>query len=124
MGQVIEEEDPPKEGEVLPPKDDEEHEAGSGELNILALIENYTNRPDLFLSEVEKFDPGFTKRFNESAHAHSEQLRNGKYRFGKWQAYTSLGLQSLSIIIIFLITTQAKRNLSSRSGIGGVRNAT
>ena len=25
---------------------------------------------------------------------------------------------------IFLITTQAKRNLSSRSGIGGVRSAT
>ena len=25
---------------------------------------------------------------------------------------------------VFLITTQAKRNLSSRSGIGGVRSAT
>ena len=26
--------------------------------------------------------------------------------------------------ILYLITTQAKRNLSSRSGIGGVRSAT
>ena len=36
----------------------------------------------------------------------------------------SRGASALSYIIPFLITTQVKRNLSSRSGIGGVLSAT
>ena len=32
--------------------------------------------------------------------------------------------EDAGLILIFLITTQAKRNLSSRSGIGGVLSAT
>ena len=50
----------------------------------------------------------------------------------KSQKYTGIGSGSIegavvfskNVPMIFLITTQAKRNLSSRSGIGGVRSAT
>lgn len=93
------EDDPPKDGEVLPPNDTKE-DAAKGDLNILALVANYTNRPDLFLAEVEKHDPGFIKRFNESAGAHSEQIREGKYHFGRWQAYTSLGIQVIAAVML------------------------
>ena len=94
------EDDPPTNGELLPPNGTQEDTA-RGELNILALVENYTNRPDLFLAEVEKHDPGFIARFNESAAAHSEQIREGKYYFGKRQAYTSLVIQVIAAVVVF-----------------------
>ena len=93
----------PKIGEVLPP--DREPGGTDGFLapSILALISNYTDRPDLFLAEVEKHAPGFTKRMNASAERHSEQLRQGKYDFGKRQAYVALSVSALSAGAILFI---------------------
>ena len=94
---------PPKDGEILPPDTESEGTEGSMLPSILALISNYTDRPDLFLAEVEKHDPGFTKRMNSSAERHSEQLRVGKYHFGKRQAYAALGVSALAAIAILAI---------------------
>ena len=95
--------DSPKNGEVIPPSEVDEPRNWKGELNILALIKNYTNRPDLFLAEVEKNDPGFIKRMNESAASHSDKLSEGKYNFGKRQAYISLILQCIAALTILSV---------------------
>ena len=107
------ENDDPKSGEVLPP----ETETPTGDkLNILALIQNYTNRPDLFLAKVEEHDPGFIKRLNESAATHSEQLREGKFRFGKIQAYTALVVQCMAAAVLLGVTAYAV--ISGIAGFG------
>jgi hypothetical protein len=93
----------PKSGEILPPDEESGGTEGLVTPSILALISNYTDRPDLFLAEVEKHDPGFTKRMNASAERHSEQLRQGKYDFGKRQAYVALAVSALSAGAILII---------------------
>ena len=80
-------------GEVLPPRS--EDESGDAK-NILTLIHSYTDRPDLLLSEIEKHNPGFTKDVCRSAIRHEEQLREGRFRFGKYQAYVSLVVSVLA----------------------------
>ena len=106
MGQVTED-GPPEHGEVLPPEDAGDDDSGRDTLNILALVRNYTNRPDLFLSEVEKHDPGFIKQINRSSAAHSARLREGKFNFGKWQAYTSLGIRVFAAVVVLVILAYA-----------------
>lgn len=93
-------EDPPKDGEVIPPEGTEDDGLGEGVPHILALIKHYTNRPDLFLAEVERHDPGFIKRMNASAAAHSKQLQDGKFKFGERQAYTSLSVQVFAALVL------------------------
>lgn len=100
MGRQVTEDGPPEPGEVLPPEDAGDDDSGRGTLNLLALVRNYTNRPDLFLSEVEKHDPGFIKRMNESFAAHSARLREGKFNFGERQAYTSLGIRVFAAVVV------------------------
>lgn len=90
------------EPEILPPEPPENGQGPAGETAILALISNYTNRPDLFLSEVEKHDPGFIKRMNALAEQHAQKLRRGKYRFGEFQAYVSLSLSFFAAIFTML----------------------
>lgn len=94
-------------GDVIPP----EASSGSTDLGsesaILALISNYTDRPDLLIAEVEKHDPGFIKRMNQSAEAHAERLREGKYHFGKYQAYATLGIQILAAFVVLGLFTLA-----------------
>ena len=85
--------DPPPKSEVLPADDRKSDATGQIDVNIQALIKNYTNRPDLLIAEIEKHDPGFVGRMNASSVAHSEQQRRDKLTFAKVQAYTALGLQ-------------------------------
>lgn len=68
--------------------------------DIAAHITQYTDRPDLFLEVIEKHDPGFIKKFNHAALEHSEQTHQGRFRFGKRQAYASLGVQVTSALVI------------------------
>lgn len=87
----------PKEGEVLP-----KHAPTppSDEGNWLALISNYTERPDLFLAEVEKHDPGFTKRMNEASAKRAETQDTARFHFGKNQAYTALGISAIAAVTL------------------------
>ena len=61
------ENDPPKDGEILPPEISGQEKENVDELNIYAQIansiSNYTNRPDLLMDAIERHDPGFIKEF-------------------------------------------------------------
>ena len=92
------EDDRRERGDVLPPDDAEDDALGG--VNILALVRNYTNRPDLFLAEVEKHDPGFINRMNESAAAHSARFRESRFSFGERQAYTSLVFRVVAVVVV------------------------
>ena len=85
--------DPSPQSEVLPADDGKSEATGQIDVNIQALIKNYTNRPDLLIAEIEKHDPGFVSKMNASAAAHSKRQRQDKLTFAKVQAYTALGLQ-------------------------------
>ena len=106
--------------EVYPPGKaspiDDEIADPSG-LNILALISNHTDRPDLFLAEIEKHDPGFTKRMNESARLHSERYRDERLTFGKNQAYVALGVSVIAALAVLAIVGIAVWNGQGFSAI-------
>ena len=73
--------------EVLdPPPPD----SSGGSVEVLALIAQYTARPDLFLEVVEKYDPGFIRRMNQSAEEGAAEFRKARFSFGRFQAYTTL----------------------------------
>lgn len=86
-------------GEVLPP---EGSAAVEGATNILALVDNYTDRPDLLVAEIERHDPGFVKRMNASSEAHSESYRTERLTFGKNQAYVALGVAAVAALAILV----------------------
>lgn len=76
--------------------------------NWLALISNYTERPDLFLAEVEKHDPGFVARMNKDSQERAERTEGARFVFSKRQAYTSLALAlGAGIVIIATIAIVA-----------------
>lgn len=62
-------------------------------VQIAALISQYTERPDLFLETMEKHDPGFIKRINKNAEGHSKKLEKSQFNFGRVQAYSTLFIQ-------------------------------
>lgn len=86
--------------DVLPP---EKGNSGDTSVDIAALVHHYTDRPDLLINALEAHDPGFVKTFNASARQHQERVRGSRHRFGKVQAYTSLGIQSIAAISILAI---------------------
>ena len=91
----------PKSGEILPP---DAGQAKADEVGLsqtlLALVNNYTDRPDLLLAEIEKHDPGFIKRMNEASERDSSELRDARFHFGKAQAYTSLVVSVLAAFAV------------------------
>ena len=68
--------------------------------DIVANLTEYTERPDLLLDVIEKHDPGFVKKMNQSAYDHSEQTRQGRYTFGVWQAYLALATRVISALVL------------------------
>lgn len=68
--------------------------------NYIALISQYTERPDLLIGELEKHDPGFVKRMNEKTAEHSERMSNARFWFGGIQAYFGL---VVSVIAAFTV---------------------
>ncbi len=70
------------------------------ELLIQALVNQYTERPDLFLAEMEKHDPGFVKRMNADIEGFAKQTRTSKFNFGRFQAYTALIVSAISALTI------------------------
>lgn len=92
--------------EFLPP---EGLENGSQEAptlnqnNLLAVIaNNYTDRPDLLIAEIERQDPGFVKRMNAASEKDAAELRDARFSFGKFQAYTGLGLSVFGAIVLLI----------------------
>lgn len=76
--------------------------------NWLALISNYTERPDLFLAEVEKHDPGFVAKMNKDSQERAEINESARFKFSRTQAYTSLALlfgAGAAIIITIVVAT-------------------
>ena len=49
------EKEPSPEDEVLLPDGSESDSVSGVDVNVLALIKNYTNRPDLLIAEIEKW---------------------------------------------------------------------
>lgn len=72
-----------------------------GTADVLAIIANYTERPDLLLEVVEKHDPGFIKRMNENAEASAKEFRQSRFRFGRVQAYSTLAVQVIAALATF-----------------------
>lgn len=104
--------------EVLPPEPDDKASDSEAKA-IFALISSYTDRPDLLIAEIEKHDPGFIKRMNASAEAHSERIRKEKYNFGKRQAYVSLVVSVLAaVVVLFLLGVAIFKELGFWSIIG------
>lgn len=69
-------------------------DSSEGTALLLAHVTNFTQRPDLFLAEVEKHDPGFTKRINEHIHRNSERERETRFFFRKNSGMGFSGNQS------------------------------
>lgn len=87
-----------KRGEVLEPTKAEQ--ATSVGDSYIALIAQYTERPDLLIDAIERHDPGFIKRMNEKAEAAADQSRNARFHFGKRQAYAGLFVQIVAALAI------------------------
>lgn len=75
-------------------------EGAGGTADVLAIISHYTDRPDLLLEVLEKHDPGFIKRMNQNAEASAAEFRQSRFRFGRFQAYTTLAVQVTAALAI------------------------
>ncbi len=92
-------EEPPVDGEILS-SEEQPSQPQDGNTNWLALISNYTERPDLFLAEVEKHDPGFTARMNDDARIRAERDSIARFNFSRTQAYVSLGVAVIAAMML------------------------
>ena len=68
--------------------------------NFLAVISQYTERPDLLIDTLEKHDPGFVKRMNAAAQNRAEKSSAARFRFGQIQAYVGLGIASIASLLV------------------------
>jgi hypothetical protein len=92
---------PPRNGEILPPERDQDQGENAGlSQTWLAQVNNYTDRPDLLIAEIEKHDPGFVKRMNDAAEKDSAELRSARFKFGKVQAYAALGVSVVAALAV------------------------
>ena len=112
----------PRNGELLPP-DDNSSSGGDPALSqtFLALVSNYTDRPDLLIAEIEKHDPGFVKRMNEAAERDAESLRKARFKFGRFQAYLAAiisGIAAVSILAIIAMAVYLKSSFTAIISLG------
>ncbi|WP_156783363.1 hypothetical protein [Roseovarius nubinhibens] len=91
----------PSTGEVLGPEQASDGPVGD---NYIALISQYTERPDLLLETLEKNDPGFIKRMNAKAEERSERMSEARFRFGGIQAYSSLAVSVIAALVLLGLT--------------------
>lgn len=115
---------PPLNGEIIP--QDDSLNGGGGEVDsvlnqtLIALVSNYTDRPDLLIGEIEKHDPGFVKRMNAAAEANAEEQRAARFKFGKRQAYTGLIVSVVAALVVlagFILAIWFESGLSVILGI-------
>lgn len=75
-------------------------DGGSVGDNYIALISQYTERPDLLIDALERNDPGFVKRMNSKAEARSDRMSDARFWFGGIQAYTGLFISVLAALTV------------------------
>lgn len=75
-------------------------EEKSFKAEILAQINQYSERPDLLLEVLEKHDPGFIKSLTKEIKNEDKKNNEARYKFGKRQAYTGLIVHSLTAVAI------------------------
>lgn len=91
-----------KNGDVLPPTPPEGIPPALY-AEIVAQINQYTDRPDLLIEVIERHDPGFIRSMNEEAKEFSKKSRLSKFNFGRAQAYTSLVLQVIAALSVLAV---------------------
>jgi hypothetical protein len=92
-----------KEGEVLPPQAEDSGNSGTPPTvfaEIAAQITQYTERPDLLLETLEKHSPGFIQDMVERARRLSDREAEGRFYFGKHQAYAGV---TVAVVAAFSI---------------------
>lgn len=65
--------------------------------------DHYTERPDLLIEALEKYDPGFVARMNSNAEEGAKQFRESRFKFGRSQAYSSLLIQIIAAIAVLFM---------------------
>lgn len=66
--------------------------------NYIAMIAQYTERPDLLIDALERNDPGFVKRMNSKTEKRSERMADAKFWFGGVQAYVGLAVSAIAAL--------------------------
>jgi hypothetical protein len=88
---------------------------------IVAQINQYTDRPDLLIEVIEKHDPGFIQSMNAESREFSRKSRNSRFNFGRVQAYTSLTVQvGAAATILYVVVLMAQNNSITLSVIVGL----
>lgn len=64
----------PKDGEILGPEGPQGAQQSPEGDNYIALISQYTERPDLLIDTLEKHDPGFIARMNKKAEDRADRM--------------------------------------------------
>lgn len=101
----------PQSGEILGPQDESPNNPVGD--NYIALISQYTERPDLLIDTLEKHDPGFVVRMNKKAEESADRMRLARFWFGGVQAYAGLAvsviaaLTILGLVAFMVITSKA-----------------
>ncbi len=86
--------DKPKQGKVLPPKD--QSPTNISKTEILTIIANFAEQNHLTLEVLEKHDPGFIKSMTE----HAKRKRNARFWFSEIMAYNGLAVKTIIALII------------------------
>ena len=111
--------DDARSGEVLGPKTDK---PDPDKTNLIALISNYTDRPDLLLAEIEKHDPGFTKRMDAASESRATRTETARFFFGKRQAYSALCLSLIAalavLFVLYVLVSSGQASFWTLLGIG------
>lgn len=111
----------PKEPEVLPPDHDAGPHGTAIYAEIVAQINKYTDRPDLFLETLERHDPGFIRRMNSEAETFSKKGRTARFNFGRFQAYTALFVSvAAALVCLGALVYMIEKNIFSFWNIIGL----
>lgn len=103
--------DDPKSGDVLGPSAPNQ-EVTAGDLH-LALVNQYTERPDLLIEALERNDPGFVKKLNEKIEERAEKTSKRRFRFSTIQAYATLSVQVIAALCLLFLCGFAIYKLDS-----------
>jgi len=88
-----------KDGEVIPGSQYNEELARE---TIVALITEYTERPDLLIDAIERHDPGFIKKMNDLSLERNERSYESRFKFGEKQAYRGMYQSEIAAIAVFI----------------------
>ena len=67
-------------------------------MQFIANFAQFNDRPDLLISSIEEFNPGFIKRATDNIEKYDETFRQKRFHFGDKQAYTNLYTRWLGVI--------------------------